>query len=93
MNDLQTVVISIDNPTPEALDQLSELMAVVQDEMTEYIQKLAVELNVPEACAMDVYYLRTRSRWMPELEAELIQLHQQGTPPNMCEFGCKSCGK
>lgn len=50
------------------------------------IEKLANELGVTLECASDVYYLRTRSRHTPELEAELIRLHEAGIPPNMCEF-------
>ena len=45
------------------------------------------ELGVSERCAADVFYLRTRSRWTEELEKELILLHKNGNPPNMCDFG------
>ena len=44
------------------------------------------ELGVSENCAMNVIYLRSRSRHTPEKEAELIALHAAGNPPNMCEF-------
>lgn len=73
----------------EKMDAFSEMMAKVQDETVAYIKQLAVELNASEECAMDVFYLRTRSRWTQELENELIQLHKSGVRPNMCEFGCK----
>jgi hypothetical protein len=45
------------------------------------------QLRVDRACAEDVVYLRTRNRWSPELEAELIRLHRVGTPPDMNRFG------
>jgi hypothetical protein len=51
------------------------------------ISDLGSELNISEACAADVYYLRTRSRWTQALEEELIALHRAGTPPNVFEFG------
>ena len=87
MNDLETFVITVDNPGKEDLDNLSKLMAAAQDETVAYINKLAEELNVDSMCAGDVWYLRTRSRWTQELEEELIRLHQAGTPPNMCDYG------
>ncbi len=85
---MQNFVISKTNPTKQDLDTLSEIMAKVQDETVLYIQSLAKELNVSENCAGDVWYLRTRSRWTQELENQLIQLHKEGNPPNMCDFGC-----
>jgi hypothetical protein len=57
------------------------------EEMEQYMRDLATELGVSVECAGDVWYLRTRSRHTPELEAELIALHAVGTPPNMCDFG------
>lgn len=62
-------------------------MNSVQDETAKYITKLSEELQVSEACAWDVWYLRSRSRWTQNLENELIQLHKDGNPPNMCDFG------
>jgi len=38
--------------------------------------------------ALDVWYLRTRSRWTLELEDELIHMDQAGEPaPNMNDYG------
>lgn len=90
MKKLETFVISsIVNPSSGDFNAMNELMKLVQDETTKYIQDLAVELKISKACAMDVYYLRTRSRWTQELEDQLIDLHAKGTVPNMCEYGCK----
>jgi hypothetical protein len=50
-------------------------------------ESLAKELSVSLGCARDIIYLRSRSRWTPKLEAELIQLHSKGVPPNICKFG------
>jgi hypothetical protein len=56
------------------------------NEMQFYFESLATELDCSAACAADVWYLRQRSRWTQELEDRLIELHDLGTPPNMCEF-------
>ncbi len=45
------------------------------------------ERGVSEDCAMDIAYLRSRFRHTPDLENELIDLHRNGTPPNMSDFG------
>jgi hypothetical protein len=58
----------------------------MNDEMMSYFQDLSVELDCSLECAIDVWYLRQRSRWTQELEDKLITLHDQGTRPNMCEF-------
>ena len=57
------------------------------EEMNRYMDELATELGVSVRCAEDVWYLRTRSRHTPELEAELIALHAAGTPPTLRSFG------
>ena len=43
-----------------------------KDEVTD----LVILLGVSEVCASDIVYLRTRSRWSPALEAELIALYK-----------------
>lgn len=82
-------VFSIEIPVndTEKMAEFNEMMAKVQDETVKYIANLAVELCVSEACASDVYYLRTRSRHTPELEKELIDQYKQGVPVNVMEFG------
>jgi len=57
------------------------------ESMNSYFDDLAKELDCSKGCATDVWYLRSQSRWTPELEAELIRLHKEGAPPNICEFG------
>jgi hypothetical protein len=56
------------------------------NEMESYFSSLAEELGCSNSCAMDVWYLRQRSRWTQALEDELIRLHNEGNPPNICEF-------
>lgn len=84
---MQTFSMEVPVNDPKKMEEFQEIMNKVHDETNAYIHKLANELNVSEACAMDVFYLRTRSRHTPELEQHLIELHAQGTPPNMCDFG------
>lgn len=74
---------------PQKMEEFQELMNRINDETCAYTLALAKELNVSDACAMDIVYLRTRSRHTPELERELIELYAKGTPPNICDFGCK----
>lgn len=57
------------------------------EELEQYMRDLATELGVSVNCAHDVWYLRTRSRHTPELEAELIARWAAGIPPNISNFG------
>lgn len=82
----KTFVVEIPVDDPEKMDKFQEAMDKVQDETNDYIRQLAIDLGVSEWCAMDVFYLRSRSRWTQELEDKLIRLYQEGNPPNMCEF-------
>lgn len=61
-------------------------MDTLCDEWDKQIKALSDTLGVSLACASDVFYLRTRSRHTPELEARLIALYKAGTPPNIMEF-------
>lgn len=77
---------SIDLAQVKNMEALQAFMEGVNESTSNYIRNLAKELDVSEQCASDVYYLRTRSRHTPELEAELVRLHREGNPPNICEF-------
>lgn len=59
----------------------------MNNEFKLFIEGVAYALGVSEECATDIWYLRQRSRWTAELEAELIRLHKEGNPPNINEFG------
>jgi hypothetical protein len=71
----------------ETMEKFQKFMDELTNIQTEEIKALASELGVSNACAADVSYLRSRSRWTIELEKELIRLHITGEVPNMCEFG------
>ena len=83
----KSFVIDVPVNDSEAMDRFQEVMDTYHDQLIEEMQKLAGELNISSSCAADVFYLRTRSRWTPKLEAELIRLHREGNPPNICDFG------
>jgi hypothetical protein len=59
---------------------------VYYNELQEYFNNLAQELNCSIPCAMNVWYLRQRSRWNQDCENQLIELDNQGIQPNMNEF-------
>jgi len=59
---------------------------VYYNELQEYFNNLAQELNCSITCAMNVWYLRQRSRWTQDIENQLIELDNQGIQPNMNEF-------
>lgn len=67
-----------------------ELYNAAAEEFNNYIKELAKEVGCSYETAHDVYYLRTRSRWTPELEKELIKRCENGEAVNMNEFGCKT---
>jgi hypothetical protein len=72
------------------MDEFQAVMDDVQDEYIKMVEEWSESNGVSADCALDVFYLRTRSRWTQELEDELIRLHKAGTPPNVCDFGCPS---
>lgn len=79
---------SVDLTTVDDWSSFQQIMDEYHEEHKKYIRSLALELNVSVGCATDVLYLRSRSRHTDEMEKELIRLHQEGNPPNVCEFGC-----
>lgn len=72
---------------PNAMKALNDYMAARHEELLMGARSVAHDLNISHQCALDVIYLRSRSRWTEELEAKLIQLHKDGIPPNVMEFG------
>lgn len=52
-------------------------------------RQLAVELDVSEACACDIQYLRQQNCWTEELEDEFIAQYRMGHEPDVRKFGKK----
>lgn len=67
---------------------LNDFFKAMADGYDVEVADVAGELGVSNDIAADVVYLRTRSRWTPELEVELIRRRQTGESINMCDFGC-----
>jgi hypothetical protein len=84
---MQTFSMQVPINDPEKMKEFQELMNRLNDETNAYTLALAKELGVSDACAMDIVYLRTRSRHTPQLEQKLIELYAKGTPPHICDFG------
>jgi hypothetical protein len=70
--------IPIDNP--EDMEKFQAAMDAYHGELYQYINKLAAELGISDHVAMDVWYLRTRSRWTQDLEDRLIRAAKSGKP-------------
>lgn len=86
MTEPQIFSVEIPVHDPQAMEQFQQAMDSYHEELNRYISELAKKMGVSQACAMDVWYLRNRSRWNQELENKLIQLHKDGNPPNLCDF-------
>lgn len=83
--------MSINSTRGHIKGQMNPIQAIADEQVGHYrstVEQIAKELNISPACASDVVYLRSRSRWSQILEEELIALHELGTPPNIFEFGC-----
>jgi protein-disulfide isomerase len=76
---LGNVEMQIDTSTEEGKAAFNAVMDAWQDEQVQYIQDLAEELNISDYWAMQVAYLRTRSRHTPELEQKLLDLARSNT--------------
>jgi hypothetical protein len=71
---------SVELPDPkndkEVWDQFQSLMDSIQDEWNIAARELSDKLNISEADAHSILYLRTRSRWEQKKEDYLIWLGQ-----------------
>lgn len=81
-------ILEIKGPlTTEMMDILQQFgNATAEFHSDEVSQLMAQHPGMTEACAMDVSYLRTRSRHTPELEARLIAEHKAGNKINISDW-------
>lgn len=84
---LQSFCCAIPIDDPAAMAEFQKIMDANAEATNKYILEITKELDVSDSCAMDVVYLRGRSRWTQELENKLIKLHKENKPPNVYEFG------
>lgn len=71
---------------PKVVEVFQAAMDAEAEYFNSQIEELMNTLNCSFACAADVVYLRTRSRWSEELERRLIQEHQEGRTINICDW-------
>ena len=62
------------------MDALNEAMDAWHDAQEQECREIAKTLGVSDATAGAIQYLRTRSRWTPEKEEELIARDKAGNP-------------
>lgn len=73
--------------TDEEIDIMQKFMDATAEFHIDEINKiLMANPGMSEACASDVSYLRTRSRWSKELEQRLIREHAEGKKINICDW-------
>lgn len=91
--DIEVFSVSIPgNLSDEQLESLNAFFDAQRDAYNDEVDTVQTVLSalygtrITLACANDVVYLRSRSRWTEHLEAELIKLHIAGNPPNICDW-------
>ena len=72
--------------TQAQLDMGQAFMDATAEFHNKEISKLMEEKGLSLNCAMDVSYLRTRSRHTPELEERLIREYAEGKQINICDW-------
>jgi len=75
---MQSFSLEIPVHDERKMKEFQSAMNEVHRRTNDYIVDLARELNISEGLAMDVWYIRTRSRWTQELEAAFIKAAQDG---------------
>ncbi len=84
---MSTISISIAGPVNQQQTQVMQsFMNATAAFHNDEVERLQRELNISAQCAMDVSYLRTRSRHTPELEKRLIAEHREGKVILVCDW-------
>jgi hypothetical protein len=83
-----TFVMELDpNMSQEDWDKFNEMMDELNTGLMEECKTISKEFGVSEVCALNIQYLRTRSRWTQELEDELIRVDiEEKRQPNICDW-------
>jgi len=66
---------------PEKMKKFQEVMDAMNDALVKDVERIASELDISISLAIDIHYLRTRSRWTQEKEDKIIELAHQGILP------------
>lgn len=75
---MQSFICEIPVNDPEKMQEFQTAMNEYHSSLNDYIQELAKTLNISDGLALDVWYLRTRSRWTQSLENAFIQASKDG---------------
>jgi len=71
------VEIHPDEMTKESWAELNNVMKELSDEYLKYSSEIAYELHIPLGLALDIVYLRGRSRWTQELEDRVLRAFKE----------------
>lgn len=71
----------------DARAALSAFLGDCAEAAQESQRQLAIDLDVSEACAGDIQYLRQQNCWTEELEEEFIEQFRMGHSPDVRRFG------
>lgn len=86
---MKSFCVEIPNPNDiKKMSAFQDMMDSHQDEMTKYYQQEAKRLGVSYEAAVDIIYLRSRSRWTQQKEDVLVKLALANKlfPPMMEDF-------
>jgi len=72
-----SIEIHPDEMTEEGWKEFNSVMNKINDEFVVYSEGVAKELNVPVGLALDIVYLRGRSRWSQELEDRVLRAYRE----------------
>jgi hypothetical protein len=83
MGDAFCIDIDPNKMNEESWDKLNHAMDVLFNDLNKEAEGIAKEFDVSLECALDIQYLRTRSRWTKKAEDELIRMDkEEGKQPN-----------
>ena len=69
------------------LAEFNQFMDTLQDAYVVEAQGIQKQFGVSDSCALNIQYLRSRSRWTQELENELIRMDKEDkTQPNIMDW-------
>ncbi|SRR5229473_5135347 len=83
-------VVRIELPSIDSEEQMeafTQTMDILQQETYRYAQKIGKELHVSDRVALEIVYLRGRSRWSQELEERIVRAYTEKEVVIVCTSG------
>lgn len=74
----QNFVVRMPVENKEEMDEFQQVMNAYHDVLNRHHADIAEELGISDHDAMQIVYLRSRSRWSQELEDRLIKAYKAG---------------